>query len=300
MNSKNREMSELEKKIYSDIQSRIYEYYCSQGIEYRGDKAPEDTIINFLSYLFRLIPVCKRKVHYSKELSEKIDSSEIPKEYIDILKIFDKAFVDGKDMNGFLSNNTKKIQEVDFLLYTWHLYHLHMSNKFAEDRKQMKNNRSDLQLLCIIKENDVYFVDIIFHPQKAEEYFNIKTLKIIADNGWMEKIGFSENRDIIPCTFQPRITDNKDIFDIYSKASANIGFEFYGKVYVTLEPITSNRKPHRVSEAMIKLNRAIRKMNCISGLYIGFEFYNSDKGYLLGLAEFKTQEGDTIYYNIWE
>ena len=50
-----------------------------------------------------------------------------------------------------------------------------------------------MQLLCIINQGDVFFVDVIPHPTKAEEYFNIRSLEIILNNGWMEKIGFFRN-----------------------------------------------------------------------------------------------------------
>ena len=58
-----------------------------------------------------------------------------------------------------------------------------MSGKYVEDKKQMKNNRSDMQLLSIIDLNDVYFIDVIPHPTKPEEYFNIQSLEIIIKNG---------------------------------------------------------------------------------------------------------------------
>lgn len=179
MNNIKREKTELEKNIYEDIQSEIRKYYDSEGIEYKDKEEPEDTIIDFFSYLFRLIPVTKRKVHYSKELTNRISLNEISKEYVEILKMFEDAFSEGKDMNIFLSNNIKKSRETDFLRYTWHFFHLHMSGKFVEDKMQMKNNRSDTQLLCIIDLNDVYFIDVIPHPTKAEEYFNIQSLEII-------------------------------------------------------------------------------------------------------------------------
>ena len=189
--------TELEEKIYCDVQTEIRNYYDSNDIKYRSNEEPEDTIIDFLSYLYRLIPITKRKVHYSKELSKKIDLKEIDEKQAEILKQYSDAFSEGKNMNVFLSNNIKEPKKPDFLLYTWHLYHLHMSGKFVEDINQMKNNRSDTQLLCIINMRDVYFVDIISHPKKAEEYFDLQKMKIIKENGWMEKIGFYEPKSRI-------------------------------------------------------------------------------------------------------
>lgn len=224
-----RKKAELKKYIYEDIQSEIRKYYNSEKIEYKDKEEPEDTIIDFFAYLYRLIPVIKRNVHYSEELLSRINSNDLPEEHIKILERYEDAFSMGEDMNIFLSNNIKKSRETDFLRYTWHLYHLHMSSKFVENKEQMKNNRSDTQLLCIINGNDVYFVDVIPHPTKAEEYFNIRSLEIIQKNGWMEKLGFFEMPDMIPGTLESKITDDKDIFNIYSTCSANIAFEFHGK-----------------------------------------------------------------------
>lgn len=299
MDNIKREKSELEKNIYEDIQSEIRKYYDSEGIEYKDKEEPEDTIIDFFSYLFRLIPVTKRKVHYSKELSSRINLNEISKEYIEILAMFEDAFSAGKDMNIFLSNNIKKSRETDFLLYTWHLFHLHMSGKFVEDKKQMKNNRSDMQLLCIIDLNDVYFIDVIPHPTKAEEYFNIQSLEIILKNGWMEKIGFFEITNMIPGALEPKITEDKDIFEIYSKCSANIVFEFQGKGYCSLAPLNCTRRPYVAINKMTKINREIYKLNSIKGTYMGFQLRCNDKGILVGLVKFKTQTGKINFYNIF-
>lgn len=299
MDNIKKEKTELEKNIYKDIQSEIRKYYDSEGVEYKDKEEPEDTIIDFFSYLFRLIPVTKRKVHYSKELSNRINLNEISKEHVEILKRFEDAFSAGKDMNTFLSNNTKKSRETDFLRYTWHMFHLHISDKFVEDKMQMKNNRSDTQLLCIIDSNDVYFVDVIPHPTKAEEYFNLRNLEIIANNGWMEKIGFFEITNMIPGTLEPKITEDKDIFEIYSKQSANISFEFQEKSYYSLEPVNRTRRPYVAIIEMIKINREIYKFNSIEGTYIGFQLGCDDKGNLVGFVSFKTPTGKINFYNIF-
>lgn len=300
-----RQKTELEQTIYNDIQSEIWKYYDSNGIEYKGKRKseepeePQETIIDFFSYLFRLIPKTKRNVYYSKELSEKIYKNEISKDKVDILKAYEGAFSEGKDMNCFLSNNIKKSREPDFLLYTWHLYHLHMSGKFVEDNKQMKNNRSDTLLLCIIDSNYVFFIDVIPHPQKSEDFFNIHYLESIINNGWIEKIGFFEVTDYIPGTMNPKITENKDIFEIYSRCSANIAFELQGKCYLSLEQMNSTRRPYDAMSELIKINREIFKLNELNGTYKRFHLEKDKKGCILGIVEFKMPTGKTITKNIF-
>lgn len=291
-------MGSLQEIVFRDIQAEIHKFYDKEDIEYNCKEEPEESIINFFSYLYRLIPVFERKVHYSQELKSKINSKELSFEHIDILKKFEKAFCEGKDMNGFLSNKIKKSNNTDFLLFTWHIYHLHMSNKFV-DRKQMKNNRSDTQLLCIINGKDVYFIDLISHPQKPEEYFDIKILRILVNNGWMEKIGFFEMKYMIPGSLEPKIEDCKDIFKLYSQCSVNLAFEFEGKGYASMRPITSNRRPYESSEMIIQIRKTIKKLEHVEGSYLGFAFELNREGNLLGLLKFRTKAGKVCFYNIF-
>lgn len=296
MNNMKRKKSELEESIHADIQCEIYKYYDGEGVKYKGKEEPEDTIIDFFSYLFRIIPRTKRKVHYSREILRKSKSKIISEEHLEILKMFEKMFLEGEDMNLFLSNNIKKSRETDFLRYTWHLYHLHMSSKVVEDKNQMKNNRSDTQLLCIIDSNDVYFIDVISHPTKAEEYFNIQSLEIIIENGWMEKIGFYEIEEMVPGTLEPKITEDKDIFTLYSKCGTNISFEFREKGYCSLEPMTLARRPYVATERMIQINRVIRNLNNMQGTYMGFQLECNDNGGFEGFVKFMTPTGMKLYH----
>lgn len=290
-------MDNLQEIVFRDIQSEIHKLYDKGDIKYNCKEEPEESIINFFSYLYRLIPVLERKVHYSQELKAKINSKEVSSEHIDILKKFEVAFCEGKDMNGFLSNKIKKSNDTDFLLFTWHIYHLHMSSKFV-DRKQMKNNRSDTQLLCIINEKDVYFIDLISHPQKPEEYFDIKILRILVNNGWMEKIGFFEIKEMIPGSLEPKIEDCKDIFQLYSQCSVNLAFEFEGKGYASIRPIMSNRRPYESSEMIRQIRKTIKKLEDFESSYLGFDFVSNREG-IFGLIKFRTKEGKVCFHNIF-
>lgn len=299
MSNNKRKRTALENKIYSDIQAEIWKYYDTEGIEYKRKDDDEDTILDFLSYLCKLIPPAKRNVHYSMELSQKINHKEISEKYVEVLKKYEVAFSDGSDMNVFLSNNIKKPRETDFLLYTWHLFHLHMSGKFVENMQQMKNNRSDTQLLCIITLYDVYFIDVIPHPTKPEEYFDIESLKIIIRNGWIEKIGFCEITKKIPGTLQPKITENKDIFELYSKGGINTSFEFQEKRYCSLEPMSVNRKPYAAVQEMTQITKVIYKLNAVEGTYKGFQFGCSKQGELLGIVKFELPTKEEKFFDIF-
>ena len=289
--------TELEKQIYIDLQVKIYHFFDSQDVKYKNKENPEDTISDFFSYLYTQIPPVKRKVYCSKELKNKIDSGELDEKSIKVLKQYQEAFEAGKNMGCFLSSKSKDVRKPDFFLYTWHLYHLHMSGKFVDDPKQMKNNRSDTQLVCIVDNENIYFVDVIHHPKKPAEYFNFRLLEIIVDNGWIEKIGFCRCDEIIPGSLEPKITEGIDFFELYSKGRLNVGFEFRDKCYIPLEQISTSLKPYFVTHNMCEINRNIFKANKINGEYKGVEFgkYGNE---LLLLAHFILNNENEIHYDL--
>ena len=287
----------LERKIHQDIQTEILNYYDRMGISYKADEsAPESTIVDFFSYLYKMIPDRKRKVEYSNELKIKMDNGELPREQVDILKKYEDAFKEGKNMNDFLSNKTGGPDKIDFLLYTWHLYHLHLSGKF--DAK-MKNNRSDTLLLCIVNNECVYFVDVIPHPKKAKDYFKLRYLEIIKNNNWMEYIDFFEIPNMEPGSLEPKITSEEDIFLLYSKGAMNISFEFEGKGYSSLLLMTSTRNPEYAVKQLQKINREIRCLNNPEEDYKGFRFAISKEGYLMGIVKFENSKHEVLQYNIF-
>ena len=101
MDVRERKVTELEKKVYRDIQLKIFQYYYSEDINYKGKNNPKvledienlcsknidalkiaeviesikNSIGDFFSYLYGLILPVKRKVNYSKELIKKIDTT---------------------------------------------------------------------------------------------------------------------------------------------------------------------------------------------------------------------------------
>lgn len=248
----------IEKKIFDDLQKAIWDYYKEENISYKHKQSALDTIHDFLLYRSKLIPVCNRKVFYSKELLSKISNNELQKEHVKILEEYKEGFKNGRDMNIFLSNNIKKTREIDFLLTVWHLYHLHMSGKFVENKEQMKNNRSDTQLLCIISPTAVYFVDVIPHPKKSKDYFDRSHLKIVINNNWEELIGLYLLAEVVPGTINFTVSSPEDIYQLYVKCGVNISFELEGKIYMLARGITAARTPLEITSYLEEINKRIK------------------------------------------
>ena len=239
--------------VYQKIKEQVISFYDKSGIKYK-DSEPGRMLEDFFAYLYRLIPPQKREVFYSKQIKQKINDKVISEEESKVLFSFEESFRTGKDMNEYLSVKTKDSRNPDFLLYTWHLYHLHLSSK-----TDMSKNRSNTQLLCIVTGESVYFVDVIVHPKIGCDYFDIHHLRTIVENGWIEKIGFQVIPGMIPGTMNPVVTDSKTLFDLYTHG-LNTGFEFDGVGYASLDPIMANKRPFASSETINRINKNIRKL----------------------------------------
>ena len=62
MNNGKRIRTTLEDKIYGDIQAEIWKCYDDEGIEYKRKDDDENTLLDFLSYLYKLIEAVKYSV----------------------------------------------------------------------------------------------------------------------------------------------------------------------------------------------------------------------------------------------
>ena len=266
------------------MEREIFKYYDTQNISYKKKETPQENVINFFSYLYRLIPVCKRNVHLSDALKDS--------PYIEVLKKYECYFKSGKDMNIYLSQKTHNANAIDFLQSAWNIYHLHLNI-------QMTKKRSNLQLLCIINSTDVYFIDVIKHPNKfsPESYFDIRYLEIIERNNWLDKIGFTEIVGMKPNSMSFKINESKDIFSLYTQG-INIGFEFNGKGYMPLPGISAARNPISSVFQLNKISHNIDKIsNCVKE-YIDFHFENGQNNELKGMIVFKSYDDKTHKFDV--
>lgn len=136
---------------------------------------------DLLTALFNLqdktVNLKRRTVHISKELRTK----EIEKPYDDYLKQVRNKFKNGKDINPYLSTMSVKPYKKDLLLYDWGIHHLHLNNKL-NDKGFIE--RSDYILFFVIKENDVYFIDVTKHRLEDRTEFSQQHLLGILKRNW--------------------------------------------------------------------------------------------------------------------
>ena len=204
--------------ILQAIHDEIIEYYNTNNISF-SLKEYYDTHLLMTDYFEilrkKITPKC-RKVLISKELKIKSESPDF-KEWLPRFQELKKWFESGKDMNGFLSKKHKDSDFRDRLLTCWNTHHIHF---FPEKKK------GDMLLFVVIKDDTVYFVDVLPHSKKYV-FYTYNLLNIISDN-WQflfepylikEATGVSE-----------RITNDKDIQALRNAGACTI-VEIRGKVY---------------------------------------------------------------------
>jgi hypothetical protein len=145
-----------------------------------GFQLPKKDTHDLLTALFNLqdktVSVKRRRVHIAKELRDK----EIKKPYSDYLKQIRNKFRNGKDINPYLSTMSVKPYKKDLLLYDWGIHHLHLNNNLNDKRFI---ERSDSILFFVLKEDDVYFIDVTKHKlEDGTEFSQQHLLKIIKKN----------------------------------------------------------------------------------------------------------------------
>lgn len=147
-------------------------------------KDVHDLLIKYYNTIFKLIDIKPYKIHYSKELKDKMCNDD----YKDNLKLIEKKFVNGEDINPHLGRLSFNPDFQDGLLNDWGIYHLHLSSE-KDPNDDYLFLRSDWLLLCMIDEKCVYFIDVRPHNESwdsnHEEYslwFRDDLLKIIKSN----------------------------------------------------------------------------------------------------------------------
>lgn len=161
--------------------SRDLNYILQIEFKKLGYQTPRKDTYDLLTALFNLqdktVNVKRRSVHISKELRSK----EIEKPFDDYLKQIRNRFKNGKDINPYLSVMSVKPYKKDLLLYDWGVHHLHLGNKLNE---KGFIERSDYILFFVLKENDVYFIDVTKHKLEDKTEFSQQHLLEILKRNW--------------------------------------------------------------------------------------------------------------------
>jgi hypothetical protein len=140
-------------------------------------KDTHDLLTAFFNLIDKTVSIKRRRVHISKELGEK----GIEEPFKSFLKQIRNKFKNGKDVNAHLSKFSVKPYKKDLLLYDWGIHHLHLNNKL--DNKGFVE-RSDYILFFMLREEDVYFIDVTKHRLEDRTEFSQQHLLRIVRKNW--------------------------------------------------------------------------------------------------------------------
>lgn len=113
----------------------------------------ESISIKYFNLLKRSVPVKKRNILKS-------DIFECPNSLKNGLELFQNKILNGEDIFSHLSTKLKNLDEVDYLLYDWGIFHFHLGTELRSDGFV---NRTGSLLFAFYDENNFYFLNVMPH-----------------------------------------------------------------------------------------------------------------------------------------
>jgi len=159
-----------------DLKSIILQELKRKGY-YPKNKELRNVLRILLNIQDKTISMRKRTVHISKELQSK----ELEEPYAESLKVIQKKFEKGQNINPYLSKRIRDGEEPDLLLYDWGIHHLHLNLKYE---KEYFIRRSDYLLFFILKDSEVFFIDVTPHKVKNNTTFVQQHLVHVLWDNW--------------------------------------------------------------------------------------------------------------------
>ena len=161
-----------------DLRSIILQELKRKGY-FPKNKELRNVLRILLNIRDKTISMNKRTVHISKELQLK----ELEEPYAESLKVIQKKFEKGQNINPYLSKAAFKGEAKDLLLYDWGIHHLHLNLKY--DKKGFIQ-RSDYLLFFMLKDSEVFFIDVTKHRIENRTEFAQQDLICILWRNWKE------------------------------------------------------------------------------------------------------------------
>ena len=159
----------IAKNFESDIKNEIQRISKGIGIKVRLDDKLDKVIRDYLTVRFKLIDIRKREVQFNPLfLNSLINHPQ--KNIIDYISDIAK---NGGNLNIFQSKRLLQTRFHDHLLSEWSIYHFHLSKKFNEKTKFVK--QVDNLLFAYIDADKIIFLGTEKHKEG-----------IFADTKWIE------------------------------------------------------------------------------------------------------------------
>ncbi|MFD0051877.1 hypothetical protein ACFVHQ_21720 [Actinomycetes bacterium NPDC127524] len=206
--------------LLNDLEEIIQSEFKRHGYNVKN-KNLQGLLNGLMNLKGKLIIPKPRKVRISKELLNKNLVGDNRK-YLNEVK---RKIEQGININNHLSRDSEKISAKDSLLYDWGIQHGHLNNKVDEEGRI---KRSGYLLFFIVREDQVYFIDVTQHQLQDRTEFSQQQLLKIAKGNWPELF----KNGLKGITIPNKLSD-KDYKDSRNKGSL-VPVEVDGDVYAML------------------------------------------------------------------
>lgn len=159
--------------IEKDLNDIAKDYLKKEHIQLKHEKEP---YLDYLIYQLQVVENRPRVIKYSKSFS-------CPSNYKSQLAFIENKIKKGESLKPFFTKRITNLNNCDYLLYDWGVYHLHLSNYIGRSGIAM---RSNYLLLAIIKPDTVYFLGVVAHNNV--NLWEDKNILDIMKNNWPELI----------------------------------------------------------------------------------------------------------------
>ena len=272
-----------------DIREYIQREFDFLNIKYNPSADINKDLLDLLTLHEKYVFEFPRDVELSKELTLKISNPAY--KYTGAINHLRLLFINGSNVNPFQSSKLFNYRVHDDLVYSWSIYHFHLSTKRTTD--PFFNDRTKEVLFVYISNKEALFLDTNTHP--PHEVFADKRLLEILDNNWDAKL--LQLKDVVGLS---RKFDNKERFNLRKHQVNEGALEVNGKfVYPPGLGITASGHSASVSMKINEFNRWLkRNEKKITDNRIAIDAFFSKTHNLTGDIQYKllfTENGPQIW-----
>jgi hypothetical protein len=157
-----------------DLRDILAAQLIAEGFEVKPDDDVDTLLVRHINIVHRRLPVRPRRVEYSRELRQRLDTLSV--EQREAIERIEASSARGEDLNPYLSRKiVGKKKRGDFndrLLCDWDTHHMHLGLTRDPDGKVTGTE----EVLFVVARHDVLrFVTVLGHEWTDESIFNTIT-----------------------------------------------------------------------------------------------------------------------------
>ena len=123
--------------------------------------------------------ICRRSISSTPRSVHRSKSFTCPPKHAAVLADIERKIISGDDLSIYLSTDIRQLKNVDYMLNTWGIHHLHLDNVTktgGKNRGFVKRTR--FLLFCHFTADDAYFIGVFHHDSFSSQ----NVMQIMHDN----------------------------------------------------------------------------------------------------------------------